>query len=155
MLNCKIITTPMNTNEKLCLGDSLRKANPTCYRRIVGSLLYLTHTRPDLVYDVGIVSQFMQSPIMHQFGAVKRILHYVSGTLDHSLLYKHTNVLCLSGLTDSDCGGSPDNKRSTTGWCFSLGLATIAWCSKKQLISVLSSTEAEYILATSTTYEAV
>lgn len=145
----------MNTNEKLSQDDGSENTDPTRYRRLVGSLLYLTHTRPALVYAVGIVSRFMQSPTSHHMGAVKRILHYLSGTMSHGLMYSHSDELCLQGFTDSDWVGSPDDRRSTTGWCFSLGSVAVAWCSKKQLITALSSTEAVYISATSAACEAV
>lgn len=115
MLNCKKFSTPMNTNEKLSLECNSGKANPVHYRKIVGILLYLTHTRPDLVYAVGMVSRFMQSPTMHHFGALKRILHYVAGTMSYGLLYTNTKELKLPGFTDNDWGGSTDDRRSTAG----------------------------------------
>lgn len=155
MLNCRKFSTPMNANEKLSLEDSSGKTDPVRYRKVVGSLFYLTHTRPDLVFAVGIVSRFMQSPSLHHFGTVKRILHYVAGTIGHGLMYTNSEELKLCGFTDSDWGGVTDERRSTSGWCFSLGSAAVAWRSKKQLITALSSTEAEYIAATSAACEAV
>lgn len=102
MLNCRWFTTPMNANEKLSLEDSWGKTNPVRYRKVVGSLLYLTHTKSDLVYAVGIVLRFMQSPSIYHFGVVKRILHYVAGTMSHGLMYTNTEELKLCGFTDSD-----------------------------------------------------
>lgn len=155
MMHCKPINNPINTNEKLYLEDGSRETNPSRYRRIVGSLLYLTHTRPDLMFAVGLVSRFMKAPTILHFGAVKRILYYISGTLNFGLCYTHSEKFDLIGYTDSDWGRSQVDRRSTTGWAFFLGSTTIAWCSKKQPITGLSSTEVEYVSATSAACEAV
>lgn len=155
MLHCKPIATPLNSNEKLHSMDNSGLADASRYRKIVGSLLYLTHTRPDLMFAISMISRFMQAPTVHHLGAVKRILHHVAGTLDYGLHYIHSNEFMLSGYTDSDWGGSPDDKKSTTGWVFMLGSAAVAWKSQKQPITAFSSTEAEYITATSVACEAV
>ncbi|XP_039119918.1 uncharacterized mitochondrial protein AtMg00810-like, partial [Dioscorea cayenensis subsp. rotundata] len=155
MLHSKPIASPMNSNKKLSLKDISGNADPTRYRKIIGGLLYLTHTRPDLAFAVGVVSRFMQAPTTHHLGAVKRILHYVAGTVSYGLHFSHNNNFKLIGYTDSDWGGSPDDRKSTSGWVISLGSAAIAWSSKKQLITALSSTEAEYISVTSAACEAV
>lgn len=96
----------------------------------------------------------MRKPSYH-FGAVKRILRYISGTLNHGILYTANENFNMVGHSDSDWGRSVENRRSTTGWIFSLGSGAIAWSSKKQAIAALSSTEAEYIALTSTACEAV
>lgn len=127
MIHYKSISNPMNTNEKLYSKDGSRNTNPSQYRRIIRSLLYLTHTRPDLIFEVGMVSHFMQSPTMYHLGAVKRILHYISRTLDYRIHYTHTNKFNLIGFTDSDWGASQVDRRSTTGWAFFLGSTMIAW----------------------------
>ncbi|XP_039121527.1 uncharacterized mitochondrial protein AtMg00810-like [Dioscorea cayenensis subsp. rotundata] len=155
MENCNSATTPMNTNEHLQLHDDSENVCSTKYRRIVGGLLYLTHTKPDLMFAVSTVSRFMSSPSSHHYGALKRILRYVKGTLNYGLFYKTIGGLELQGHSDSDWGGSIDDRRSTSGWCFSLRSAVIAWSSKKQTIAALSSTEAEYITLTSAACEAV
>lgn len=87
MQHCKPITTPMNNGEKLQLCDNSGEANAQQYRSLVGGLIYLTHTRPDISFSVGMISRFMNSPTkMHQ-SAAKRILRYISGTLTHGLYY--------------------------------------------------------------------
>ncbi|XP_039143969.1 uncharacterized mitochondrial protein AtMg00810-like [Dioscorea cayenensis subsp. rotundata] len=155
MLHCKPISTPMNSNEKLQSQDSSGYTNPSKYRMLVGRLLYLTHSRPDIMHVVSIMSRFMQTPSMHHLGAVKRILRYINGTTNYGLLYTKNDEFNLTGYSDSDLGGSQDDRKSTTGWLFSLGSTAIAWCSKKQPITALSSTEAEYISITSAACEAI
>ncbi|XP_039137373.1 secreted RxLR effector protein 161-like [Dioscorea cayenensis subsp. rotundata] len=155
MQHCKPVSTLMNSNEWFHLQDSLGKAEPSKYRKIVGGLLYLTHTRPDLMYAVSVVSRFMQAPSMHHLGAVKRILRYVSGIVSYGIQYMKNEEFKLMGYSDSDWGGCQNDRKSTTRWIFSLGSGAVAWCSKKQSITALSSTEAEYISITSASCEAV
>lgn len=105
MLACKSVPSPMNPNEKLSLGDGSGDADAKKYRKMVGSLLYLTHTRPDLMYSVSVVSRYMHHPSMHHLGAVKRIMHHIANTIDFGLLYERIDHLKLNGYTDSDWGG--------------------------------------------------
>lgn len=81
LVNCKSAATPMNMNEKLQQKDGTGQANARSFRSLVGGLIYLSHTRPDISYSVGVVSRFMSNPSKHHFGAAKRILHYIVGTL--------------------------------------------------------------------------
>lgn len=155
MFHCKTMASPMNTNDKFSLNDDSGEGDARRYRKLVGSLLYLTHTRPDLIFVVSVVSRYMHQPTKHHLGAVKRILHYVAKTINVGLLYEHTNQLNLTGYTDSDWGGSIDDCKSTSGWFFHLGSTAVTWCSKKQEIMALSSTKAEYISTTSTACQAV
>ncbi|XP_039142894.1 secreted RxLR effector protein 161-like [Dioscorea cayenensis subsp. rotundata] len=92
---------------------------------------------------------------MHHLGAVKRILRYISGTIDYGIHYRRNEEFKLLGYSDSDWSGSQDDRKSTTGWVFSLGSGVIAWSSKKQAITALLSTEAEYISLTAAVCEAV
>lgn len=131
MLDCKTKPTPMNPNEKLSLDDGSGDANAGKYRILVGSLLYLTHTRPDLMYDVSAVARFMHCPSMHDLGAVKCIMHHIAGTINLGLLYERTDKLKLMGYIDSDWGRSIDDRKSTTSWVFNLGSTAVAWSSKK------------------------
>ncbi|XP_039123455.1 secreted RxLR effector protein 161-like [Dioscorea cayenensis subsp. rotundata] len=155
MQNCKKIDTPLNPNEKLHLYDNSGEIDPVRNRRIVGALLYLTHTHPDITHAVSMVSRFMQSPSVFHFGSVKRILRYISGTINYGIHYKKCEEFKLIGYSDSDWSGSQDDQRSTTGWVFSLGSGAIAWFSKKQAITALSSTEVEYISLTAAICEAL
>ncbi|XP_039117464.1 secreted RxLR effector protein 161-like [Dioscorea cayenensis subsp. rotundata] len=155
MENCREVDTPMNSNEKLCLQDNSEKTDPQRYRKLVGALLYFTHSRPDIMFAVSMVARFMHSPSVHHLGAVKRILSYVKGTIGFGIHYKKGENFKLLGYSDNDWGGSQDDRKSTSGWVFSLGSGVIAWCSKKQSITALSSTEAEYISLTAATCEVV
>ncbi|XP_039141190.1 secreted RxLR effector protein 161-like [Dioscorea cayenensis subsp. rotundata] len=101
------------------------------------------------------VSWFMHSPSVHHLGAVKRILRYISGTIGYGIHYKKGENFKLMDYSDSDWGGSQDDRKSTIGWVFSLGSSVIAWCSKKQSITALSNTEAEYISLTAAACEVV
>lgn len=145
--------TPMEPKLKLTKNEGTLLKDAKKYRQLVGSLIYLTITRPELSYCVGKVSQFMQCPRTSHLEAAKMILRYIKGYLDYGLLYKKTNAFCLSGFTDADWAGNADDRHSTTGYCFSTGSAMVSWCSKKQSVVTLSSTEAEYVAATMTAQE--
>ena len=96
------------------------------YRQLVGSLIYLTLTRPDISYAVGMASRYMQNPRKPHLEAVQRILRYVKGTIDYGLLYKKAKACKLLGYCDADYAGDHDTRRSTTGYMFSLGSAAIS-----------------------------
>ncbi|XP_071713380.1 secreted RxLR effector protein 161-like [Rutidosis leptorrhynchoides] len=113
------------------------------FQQKVGSLIYLTITRPEIAYSIGIVSQFMQCPTNVHLDAAKRILRYVKGSIGHGLWYKKCDKVLLNGFVDADWMGD-----ATSGYCFNMGSAVISWCSKKQDVIALSSIEAEYIAAT-------
>lgn len=149
MLNCKSADNLMNSNEKLHSQDNSSDANPLRYRLIVGGTLYRSYTRPDIMHAVSMVFRFMQLPSMHHLGVVKRILRYINGTVNYGIYHNKNEEFKLLGHP------SQDDQKSTTGWVFSLGFGVVAWCSKKQPITALSSTEAEYISVTAPAYEAV
>jgi hypothetical protein len=129
--------------------------DPILYRTIVGSLVYLTITRPYIAYDVHVVSQFVVSPSTVHWAAVLRILRYLQGTVFQSLLLSSTSSLELRVYSDADHGSDPIDRKSVTGFCIFLGDSLISWKSKKQSIVSQSSTEAEYHSMTSTTKEIV
>lgn len=155
MLGCKIAYTPMNVNEKLITDDGTGLTDARCFRSIVGGLNYLSHTRPDIAFPISVVSRFMHNPTKHHFGAVKRILRYVARTTDFGIWYSKKSDFRLFGFTDSDWAGCLDDRKSTSGYAFSLGSGVISWSSKKQEIVALSSSEAEYIAATASSCQAV
>jgi hypothetical protein len=141
--------TPMDERLKLSRDSTTEEVDATQYGRLVGSLRYLAHTRPDLAFSVGYVSRFMQRPITEHQQAVKRIIRYVAGTLDHDLYYPRCpGEAHLIGYSDSDHADDIDASKSTSGILF-FGKCLVSWQSIKQQVVALSSCEAEYI-ATST-----
>ena len=114
------------------------------YRQLVGSLIYLTLTWPNISYVVGVASRYMQNPRKPHLEAVRRILRYVKGTNDYGLLYKKGETCKLAGYYDADYAGDYDTRRLTTGYMFSLGIAVVSWSSKRQPTVSLSTIEAEY-----------
>ncbi|CAM8989664.1 unnamed protein product [Rhodiola kirilowii] len=150
MGDCNPTQAPMEARTKLSKKSSSPPVDKTLYRSIVRSLRYLTHTRPDLAYSVGIVSRYMEFPTTEHMAAVKHILRYVKGTLDLGCFYqkkKGEEELHLVGYSDSDMAGDVDDRKSTTGVAFFMGSSLISWMSQKQKVVALSSCEAEYIAA--------
>ncbi|KAK9750670.1 hypothetical protein RND81_02G212500 [Saponaria officinalis] len=147
MSNCNSINTTIERGTKLVKDSPGRNVNSTLYKQIVGSLMYLTATRPDIMNAVSMVSRYMESPKETHLLAAKRILRYLRGTTDFGLFYCKGAKSELFGFCDSDYAGDLDDRKSTSGYAFMLGSATISWCSKKQPIVTLSTTEAEFVAA--------
>ncbi|KAB1228243.1 hypothetical protein CJ030_MR7G001970 [Morella rubra] len=121
MYGCKSVATLLVLQEKMKREDGSKKADVSIFRSLIGSLLYLTATRPDIMYATSLLSRFMQSPSQVDFGAAKRILRYLQGTLEYGIWYTSTSNSKLVGFTDSDWAGSVDDMKSTSGYAFSLG----------------------------------
>lgn len=102
MLNCKMAAIPINLSEKLQFKDGIEKANASFFRSLIGALIYLTHTRPYIVFSVGVVSRFMHSLAKHHLGAPKRVLLYIARTIDGGIWYSNMSNFKLNGFTDSD-----------------------------------------------------
>jgi hypothetical protein len=155
MSNCKPAVTPIVPGTKLSKDDPSPTVNSTLYKQLVGSLMYLTSTRPDIMLSVSIISRFMETPTEAHWKAGKRILRYVAGTLQHGIYYSNSHGSQLIGYSDSDYAGSIDDRKSTTGYAFHIGTGLISWGSRKQSIISLSSAEAEYVAATSAACHAI
>ncbi|GMI82979.1 cysteine-rich RLK (RECEPTOR-like protein kinase) 8 [Hibiscus trionum] len=149
------MATPMETNVKLKKDGGKILQDARKFQQLVGSLIYLTITRPEISYSVSVISQFMQNPKSHHLDAAKRILRYIKGSLEYGLMYKKNDSFLLSGYIDADWAGDATDRRSTSGYCFDFGSAVVSWCSKKQPTVALSSTEAEYIAATMAAQECI
>lgn len=110
--------------------------------------MYLTVTRPDLMYAVSLMSRYMSRPTMSHWMTAKRILRYLKGTTELGIFYKKVegNVE-LSAFTDSAYADDLNDRRSTSGYVFKIGHGAVSWSSKKQPVVTLSTTEAEYIAA--------
>lgn len=153
--NCRPVPTPMIEKQKLEPSMDAPLADPTKYQQMVGKLIFLSHTRPDIAFAVSIVSRFMNKPQEPHAQAVKHIYRYLQGTTDFALLYRRGEEADLYGYTDADWAGDTYDRKSTTGYLFMLGSTPIMWNSKKQPTVALSSTESEYMALTEGTKEAI
>ncbi|CAL9001633.1 unnamed protein product, partial [Prunus brigantina] len=119
--DCKAVATPLAMNEKLSKEDGSEQADEGVYRQIVGSLLYLTATRPDIMFAASLLARFMHGPTRKHMGTAKRVLRYVQGTTDYGIVYEKGKEARLIGYCDSDWAGSEDDMKSTSGYAFNLG----------------------------------
>jgi hypothetical protein len=151
MDDCNPVQVPIIPGTKLTRDGEGEKINNTYYKQMIGSLMYMTATRPDLTYAVSLISRFMEAPTELHYQAVRKILHYLKGTLDYGLFYKKKKSERheLVGFSDSDYAGDVDDRKSTSGYVFLLSGVAVSWSSKKQLVVTLSTTEAEFIAAAS------
>ncbi|GKV41705.1 hypothetical protein SLEP1_g49203 [Rubroshorea leprosula] len=154
MENCKPVSTPIACGTRLSKYDE-SPLDPSLHRSLVGNLRYLTCTRPDILYGVGLVSRYMEAPTLTHMKMTKRVLRYIKGTIDYGLSYSFSTNFKLYGYNDSDWGGDVDDRKSTTGFLFFLGDTAFTWCSKKQPIVTLSTCEAEYAFAASCVCHAI
>ena len=155
MESCKPLPTPIAHGELLCKDDGGVRVNVTTYRSIVGSLMFLTNTRPKIAFATSLVSRYMGDPFESHMKAAKRILRYVQGIIDLGIHYiKHGSVK-LVGYSDSDWGSNIDDRKSTFEQCFNLDSGMITCNSKKQSMMAHSSIEAEYIAITSASAQAL
>jgi len=144
MLEAKPISSPMSSSSSLSAFDGDSMDDPLLNRSTVGSLQYLSLTRPDLAFAVNRVCQFMHKPTKLHWQAVKRILRYLKHTVSHGLLLTRSNTSTLEVFSDADWAGCPDDRKSTGGYCVFLGSNLISWSSKKHPTVSRLSTEAEY-----------
>ncbi|CAL8157474.1 unnamed protein product [Prunus armeniaca] len=142
MLDCKPIDTPSEQNHKLGLYPDQVPTDKERYQRLVGKLIYLSHTRPDIAYAVSVVSQFMHSPSEDHMGAVMRILRYLKVTPGKGLMFCKNGHTDVEGYTDADWAGSVTNRCSMSGYFTFVGGNLVTWRSKKQ--KVVSRSSAEY-----------
>ncbi|XP_030939850.1 secreted RxLR effector protein 161-like [Quercus lobata] len=131
----------MSSSRKLNLDPSGVEVSPTLYR----SLLYLTASRSDIAFSVGVCAQYQVAPKESHLTVVKQIIRYVNGTPDYGLWYLKDSNACLAGYLDADWAGSVDDHKSTSSGCFYLGNNLVTWMSKKQNYVSLFTAEAEYI----------
>eukprot|EP00253_Pinus_taeda_P029479 PITA_29479 len=142
MTECNTLTTPMEQNLKLTPFEGKEFEDATKYRQLVGSLNYLTTTRPDISFVVGILSLFMQKPCEGHWSAAKRVLRYLKGTQDFGIKYTQVDNFSLIGYSNSDFDGDKETGVSTLGYDTSLGSRTVSWISRKQSTPTYSTTEA-------------
>jgi hypothetical protein len=157
MTDCKSMPTPMVMDLKKMNEASTDSGeiDPHLYRQLIGSLMYLVNTRPDICYAVNVLSQFMSQPRQTHWIAAKHVLRYLRGTVGYGLRYASSVDMRLQGYADADWAGSAVDRKSTSGCCFTLGSAMVSWCSRKQSSVALSTAEAEYIALSVAVREAV
>ena len=153
---CNSAITPLESRAQFISEEGKSTVNSTTYHSLIGSLRYLTHTRPDILFAVGILSRHMEKPNQEHYIEVKRVLRYLKGTENYGLFYKKGDLRGeLIGYSHSDFAGDSTDRKSTSGHIFFLGGMVVCWSSQKQNIVALSSCEVEYIAATSATCQAV
>ncbi|WJZ81635.1 hypothetical protein VitviT2T_001468 [Vitis vinifera] len=144
MLGCKPTETPMDTTIKLEESDGSAPVDKGRYQRLVGKLIYLSHTRPDIGFSVSVVSQFMNNPTEKRMTAVIRILRYLKMTPGKGLFFQRTTKKEIEIFSDADWAGSVTDRRSTSGYCSFVWGNLVTWRSKKQSVVARSSAEAEF-----------
>ena len=125
------------------------------YRQMIGSLMYLTNTRPDICFAMNTLSQFLTDLRNVHLTAAKHILKYLRGTVDYGLKYDANKKINLEGYVDANWARNAIDRRRTLGCCFSMGSGVIYWFSRNQSYVAQSTAEAEYVVACSTSCEAV
>ncbi|XP_070009951.1 uncharacterized mitochondrial protein AtMg00810-like [Nicotiana sylvestris] len=138
------IVSPFDLNQKLKadVGDLL--PSPKKYRSLVGKLLFLTHTRPDICFSVQHLSQFMQTPRVPHIIVALHLLRYLKGTPDLGLFYSNSTDFSIKAYSDNDWVACPNTRKSVSGFCIFLGDSLVGWKSKKQPVISLSFAEAGY-----------
>ncbi|KAK9749334.1 hypothetical protein RND81_02G118600 [Saponaria officinalis] len=155
MLDCTPASFPLPRGLKLSTDDGLPLDDPEVYRRLIGRLLYLNMTRPDISYAVQHLSQFMSSPRQPHLQAALHVVRYLKGTSTAALFYPSGDDQVLSAFCDADWGSCQFSCRSVTGYCVFLGQSLISWKTKKQKTVSKSSAESEYRAMSYTTSELV
>jgi histone deacetylase 1/2 len=153
LAGAKPVATPLASGTLLTATEGALLSDPTFYRQLVGSLQYLTLTRPDISYSVHRVCQYMHAPREPHLIVVKRIFRYLKGTLTLGLHLVHTPLIALHGFCDADWAGCHDDRRSTSGFAIYMGNNLLSWGAKKQATVSRSTAEAEYRALASTTAE--
>ncbi|GAU46782.1 hypothetical protein TSUD_351810 [Trifolium subterraneum] len=144
LLGSKPAPTPLDPSIKLHQDSSPAYDDVGGYRRLIGKLLYLTTTRPDISFAIQQLSQFLSSPTTTHFDTACRVVRYLKGSPGRGLFFPRQSPLQLLGFADADWANCADTRRSTSGYCFFIGSSLISWRAKKQNTVSRSSSEAEY-----------
>ncbi|GJY99420.1 retrovirus-related pol polyprotein from transposon TNT 1-94 [Tanacetum coccineum] len=143
--SCDLVDTPMVEKSKLDEDKEGKVVDPSHYRGMIGTLLYLTASRPDLQFAICMCARYQAWPTEKHLNAVKRIFRYLKGTVHRGLWYPKDSSIALTAFADADHAGCQDTRRSTSGSIQLLGDRLVSWSSKRQKSAAISSTEAEYI----------
>ncbi|KAK2399633.1 putative mitochondrial protein [Trifolium repens] len=153
LLGSKPASTPLDPSVKLHNDDGKIFEDISLYRRLVGKLLYLTNTRPDIAYATQQLSQFLHKPTMTHYKAACRVIRYLKHNPGRGLMFNRNSDIQILGYSDADWAGCLDTRRSTSGYCFFIGSSLVSWKAKKQLTISKSSSEAEYRALSTATCE--
>ncbi|XP_020261941.1 uncharacterized protein LOC109837959 [Asparagus officinalis] len=143
MLGCKPVTTPIDQKFKLG-AEAGEPVDRDRYHRLVGRLIYLRHTRPDISFAVSVVSRYMHDPRNGHMDAVYQILRYLKSVPGKGLIFRKNGHVSIEGYCDSELASCADDRRSTSGYCIFIGGNLVWWKSKKQSVVARSTAEAEY-----------
>ncbi|KAJ9551954.1 LOW QUALITY PROTEIN: hypothetical protein OSB04_015999 [Centaurea solstitialis] len=147
LTSCTLMKTPMAPPVTLDKDSKGKSVDVTLYRGMIGSLLYLTASRPDIMYSTCLCARYQAEPKESHMTAVKRIFRYLKGTPNLGLWYSKDSGFDLTAYSDSDFAGCKIDRKSTTGGCHLLGGKLVSWTSKKQNSVSTSTAEAEYVAA--------
>lgn len=143
------------TNWKNINASDDKDVDPTLYRQLIGSLMYLVNTRSDICFAVNTLRQYMVETKRLHWATVRHIWKYVHGTIEYGLRYTRGDEIKICGHIDANWAGSSVDGKSTSKYCFSVGSGMVSRCSRKQKSVALSSAEVEYMVASTTTCEVV
>ncbi|GJW03248.1 putative ribonuclease H-like domain-containing protein [Tanacetum coccineum] len=145
----KPASTPIEAHKSLGKDEEGEEVDVHLYRSMIGCLMYLTASRPDIMFAVCLCARFQVTPKVSHLHAVKRIFRYLKHQPKLGLWYPKDSPFHLEAFSDSDYAGDNHDRRSTSGGCQYLGRRLVSWQCKKQTIVAISSTEAEYVAAAS------
>nr|GEZ35564.1 uncharacterized mitochondrial protein AtMg00810-like [Tanacetum cinerariifolium] len=145
MESSDLVDTPMVDKSKLDEDAQEKAVDTRHYRGMVGTLMYLTASRPDLIFVVCMCAQYQAKPTEKYLHVVKRIFKYLRGTVNRGLWYPMDSSIALTAYVDADHAGCQDTRQSTSGSMQLLGDRLVSWSSKRQKSAAISSTKAEYI----------
>ncbi|XP_057505369.1 uncharacterized mitochondrial protein AtMg00810-like [Actinidia eriantha] len=143
LMRCKSVDTPMDPNVKLETNLEDSPVDRGMFQRLVGRLIYLAHTRPDIAFPVSCISQFMHSPYQCHLDAANRVLKYLKGPPGRGLMFRKQATRNVEVFVDADWAGCLNDRRSTSGYCSFVFGNLVTWRSKKQPVVARSSAEAE------------
>lgn len=155
MKHSNSVKNPMVPGFKISKDENGIEMDGSFFKQLIGSMMYLTDTRPDIMYAASLLSRYMSRPTEVHHSAAKRILCYLQGTTMFGILYRRGGSHQLIGFTGSDYAESVEDRRSTPGYVFMLSGAVVTWSSRKQPIVTLSTTEAEFIAAVGSSCQAI
>ncbi|GJU68065.1 retrovirus-related pol polyprotein from transposon TNT 1-94 [Tanacetum coccineum] len=145
MESCDPVGTPMEIKDKLDLDQNGSPVDATKYHSMIGALMYLTSSRPDIVHATCLCARYQAKPTEKHLKEVKRIFRYLRGTVNTGLWYTKDSGIELTGFSDADYAGCKDTFKSTSGGAQFLGEKLVSWSSKKQDCTALSTAESRIL----------